>query len=334
MKFNSALELKQYAKSMLYGSSSRLSASDHLGLAHFALLSDDGAMSAASVIVGLGISQNPENPADFQLAVRYRDASNPATEQALSRLSELAHGEIDAQETGDIRLACWHRAPQRPCCIGTSVGPSGVGGAGTLGAFVKRADDDAIYLLSNNHVLTNQHAVPVGTPILQPGGYDSGMSHHRIAELSDWVPVDLGQHRANRIDAAIARIDPDVRVAEGHLEHLGSLAGVADARARFAAGERVSVYKIGRTTFLTSGRITAVDIEIATYFSGQTARFEEQIEIDGHSGMFGNLGDSGSLVVDEELRGTGLFCAVGARGQGYANHLEPVLSAMRVQLAI
>lgn len=333
MKFDSASELKKHAKALLSGSTGQTGSRDHVGLAHFALLSDDRATSAAAAIVGLGISQKPDRPDDFQLAVRYRHPSDPGTQEALARLSELAHGEIDAQETGDIRLACWHRTPQRPCCIGTSVGPSGVHGAGTLGAFVKRADDDAIYLLSNNHVLTNQHAVPVGTPILQPGGYDSGTSNHRIGELSNWVPVDLGHHQVNRIDAAIARVDPDVRVAEDHLEHLGSLAGVADARARFAAGERVHVFKIGRTTFLTSGRITAVDIEIKTSFSGQTARFEEQIEIDGHSGMFGDLGDSGSLVVDDELWGTGLFFAVGARGQGYANHLEPVLSAMRLQLA-
>ncbi len=290
-------------------------------------------MSATAGIVGLGISQKLDRPSEFQLAVRYRHAAEPGTEEALARLSELAHGEIDAQETGDIRLACWHRLPQRPCCIGTSVGPSGVKGAGTLGAFVKRADDDAIYLLSNNHVLTNQQAVPIGTPILQPGGYDSGTPQHRIGELSDWVPVDIGQHQTNGIDAAIARVDPDVRVAEDHLEHLGPLAGVSDVRARFAAGERVNVYKIGRTTFLTSGWITAVDIEISTYFSGQVARFEEQIEIAGHSGMFGDLGDSGSLVVDDELWGTGLFFAVGTRGQSYANHLEPVLSAMRLQLA-
>jgi hypothetical protein len=334
MKFDSASELKQHAKALLSGRSKRPDRRDQVGLAHFALLSDDRAMPASAAIVGLGISQKPERPDEFQLAVRYRHASDPGTEETVARLSELAHGEIDAQETGDIRLACWHRAPQRPCCIGTSVGPSGVNGAGTLGAFVKRADDDALYLLSNNHVLTNQHGVPVGTPILQPGGYDSGNSSHRIAELSDWIPVALGDAQVNQIDAAIARLDPDVRVAEDHLEHLGSLAGVTDARSRFAAGERVSVYKVGRTTFLTSGYVTAVDIEITTSFAGQVARFEEQIEIAGHSGMFGDLGDSGSLVVDDRLQGTGLFFAVGARGQGYANHLAPVLNAMRIQLAI
>lgn len=307
MKFDSASELKQHAKTMLYGGFSRPGSADQVALAHFAQSFGKPPISAEAGIVGLGISQKPDRPDDFQLAVRYRRASDPGTKEALAGLTELAHGEIDAQETGDIRLACWHRHPQRPCCIGTSVGPSGIHAAGTLGAFVKRADKDAIYLLSNNHVLTNQHGVPAGTPILQPGGYDSGTSHHRIAELSHWVPVDLGEDKANRVDAAIAPIDPDVRVAEDHLEHLGPLAGATDTRARVAAGERVNVYKIGRTTFLTTGRITAVDFDVVTYFSGQKTRFEDQIEIDGDSGMFGNRGDSGALVVDDGLRGTGLF---------------------------
>jgi len=334
MKFASASELKQQAKAILYGGPSRHGDGPEFALAHFGQRSDKTAIASAAGIVGLGISQDAHHPNDFKLAVRYRSASDPATREALERLMELAHGEIDAQETGDIRLACWHRHAQRPCCIGTSVGPRGVHGAGTLGAFVKRADQDAIYMLSNNHVLTAQHSVQVGTPILQPGGFDNGTSSHRIAELSDWVAVELGEDKANHVDAAIARMDPDVRVAEDHLEHLGPLAGVSDARARVTAGERVNVYKIGRTTFLTSGRVTAVDFEVMTYFSGQKTRFEKQIEIDGDSGMFGDLGDSGSLVVDEKFFGTGLFFAVGENGKSYANHLEPALSALRIELAI
>ena len=334
MKFASASELKQQAKAILYGGPSQRGDGPQFALAHFMQRSDETEIAGPAGIVGLGVSQNADDPSDFKLAVRYRSASDPTTNDAIARLAELAHGEIDAQETGDIRLACWHRHAQRPCCIGTSVGPRGVNGAGTLGAFVKRRNEDAIYLLSNNHVLTAQHSVPIGTPILQPGGYDNGTSSHRIAELSDWVPVDLGEDKANHVDAAIARMDPDVRVAEDHLEHLGPLAGVSDARARVAAGERVNVYKIGRTSFLTSGRVTSVDFEVMTYFSGHKTRFEEQIEIDGDSGMFGGLGDSGSLVVDDTFHGTGLFFAVGDNGKSYANHLKPVLSALRIELAI
>lgn len=337
MRFESASEVQQQAHALLYGAPGRQNGGETSRLAHFAVSSDPrGQLSAraASAIVATGISQKRERSDDFQLGVRYQHAADPGTDEALAHLREVARGEIDAQETGEIQLASWHRQRRRPCCIGTSVGVATTNGAGTIGAFVKRPNDAGLYVLSNNHVLTDQQSAPLGSPVLQPGGYDGGTSAHRIGELSDWVPVALGDSPKNRIDAAFARIDPDVEAAQDHLEQLGRLAGTLDIRSRYRAGERIFVHKIGRTTSLTSGLVTMINTWLTPYFGGQITRFEDQIEIEGDNGAFGDLGDSGSLVLDQQLNAVGLFFARGKGTKAFANHLQPVLDSMQLELAL
>lgn len=337
MRFESASEVQQQAHALLDGAPGRQDGGETFRLAHFAAASDPrGRLTAraAAAIVATGIAQKRERSDDFQLAVRYRHAADPGTDEALAHLRDLAHGEIDAQEIGEIRLASWHRQRRRPCCIGTSVGVATTNGAGTIGAFVRRAGEEGLYVLSNNHVLTDQQSAPLGSPVLQPGGDDGGTSAHRIGELSDWVPVALGASQKNRIDAAIARIDPDVEAAQDHLEQLGRLAGTSDIWPRYRAGERIFVHKIGRTTSLTSGRVTMMNAWLAPYFGGRKTRFENQLEIEGDNGAFGDLGDSGSLVVDRDLNAVGLFFATGRGTKAFANHLQPVLDSMQLKLAL
>ncbi len=70
-----------------------------------------------------------------------------------------------------------------------------------------------------------------------------------------------------------------------------------------------------------------------------TITFDNQIEIEGAgSGAFSEGGDSGSLVVDADLKGVGLLFAGGEQGGSngkgltYANPLKNVLDALKVNL--
>ena len=70
-------------------------------------------------------------------------------------------------------------------------------------------------------------------------------------------------------------------------------------------------------------------------------RFDQQIEIEGEASLpFSRGGDSGSLIVDHEVRGIGLLFAAGDQGGPngigltFANPLCAVLEALKVVLVL
>lgn len=333
MEFASAFELKQMAKHALSTkpeSRGRTTGGTDARLAFFAREPDQ---DAPTPIVGLGISRKRGRPGEFQLAVRYRRGEGLATDAALEKLTDLARGEIDLEETGEIRLAGAVTGPQRPCCMGTSIGVDGFNMAGTLGAFVRRADDHGLYILSNNHVLTNENAAPAGTAIVQPGVYDGGSIRERVGELSHWVQIDPAPGSPNLCDAAIARMDQDIGADLTQLKGLGALAGKSDAEARYADGELIDARKIGRTTDLTFGQMVEASMDITVAFAGRNVTFTNQMGLKPANKAFADCGDSGALVVDADLQAIGLLFAVDDNGNGYANHIDSVLDAMHLKLA-
>jgi hypothetical protein len=100
------------------------------------------------------------------------------------------------------------------------------------------------------------------------------------------------------------------------------------------------VAKIGRTTGVTRGRVTAFELDdvVVAYDIGNVS-FDNQIEIEGAGkGPFSDGGDSGSLIVDRA------GCAVaqlfagsetgGRNGRGltYASPIGTVLRQLKVEL--
>jgi hypothetical protein len=70
-------------------------------------------------------------------------------------------------------------------------------------------------------------------------------------------------------------------------------------------------------------------------------RFDNQIEIEGSGNKaFSDSGDSGSLIVDDQLRAVGLLFAGGdvggsnGKGLTYANPIDAVLDALKVDLEL
>ncbi len=96
-----------------------------------------------------------------------------------------------------------------------------------------------------------------------------------------------------------------------------------------------AVQKYGRTTGLTTGTVGAVNVAVNVGYSSGTARFVDQILVEGGKGGFLKSGDSGSLLVtlDDAANPVGLLFASGRGGKiAIANRIDLVLDALGVTI--
>jgi hypothetical protein len=207
--------------------------------------------------------------------------------------------------------------------------------SGTLGV-----EDSAKrqYLLSNNHVLARSDHASVGDAIVQPGLIDNNCSPlgdssgvQPVASLTGWLPL---ASRLSNADAAIAQvtsraIDPAGKILElGSKQADGTLAsappGISSTGGRGESGTLdLKVAKSGRTTGLTCGGISAIDLDVRVdYFLDcaetrpyLTKTFTHQLGLTGN--QFSDAGDSGALVVDAaNAEPIGLYFAGGTDASG------------------
>jgi hypothetical protein len=224
-------------------------------------------------------------------------------------------------ETGRVR-------PLRP---GVSIGHVEVS-AGTLGAFVHV--DGAVHVLSNYHVLSGTPAARIGDVVVQPGVADGGVDpQDRVGTLA--ARVDLEPNGSATVDAAVARLDselaqPDLQYPVGRVTTTAGVLG----------GESVS--KVGRTTAVTHGRVTAIELDDVVVGYGDELgelSFDNQIEVESTGpGPFSRGGDSGALVYRPDGVAIGLLFAGsesgGDNGSGltYVNPIDAVLAAFGATL--
>ncbi|HKD61740.1 MAG TPA: hypothetical protein VKB47_14855 [Terracidiphilus sp.] len=228
--------------------------------------------------------------------------------------------------------------------------------SGTLGSLVQD-ESGRQYLLSNNHVLARSDHAAVGDSIVQPGLIDNnctpsgdGPGTVPVAALTTWLPL---RSRQTNADVAIAQIashtvDPSGGIMElGSRQPDGSLAaappGISSTGGK---GENATlelrVAKSGRTTGLTCGRVTALDLDVSVdYFRDcaetkpyLTKQFSSQIAVSGD--RFSDAGDSGALIVDTgNAEPVGLFFAggidVAGVSHGIASPAPDVLNELRNQ---
>jgi hypothetical protein len=270
----------------------------------------------------------------------------------------------DVVETGPITaLGLDRQQAVRPIRPGASIGHRD-STAGTLGAIVRR--DSQRYLLGNNHVLAMLNAAQIGDPIFQPGPSDGGTLDDAIAKLAGFelirfsgeasaapaiintptaqpqgcaaliaslfnrqptapiptpIPTTNPTFPENRVDAAIAIPNEGVATNSAILDLNFAPVGVADPRLG------MSVVKSGRTTGLTSGMITQVDVTVDVDYGGKRARYVNQMVIT----PFSQRGDSGSLVLNADRQAVGLIFS-GSDVISIASPIRFVLAAMRAEL--
>ncbi|MBD3223732.1 MAG: hypothetical protein GF313_03335 [Caldithrix sp.] len=268
----------------------------------------------------------------------------------------------DVFPTGPIYALQARTDKWRPAPGGVSIGHINIT-AGTLGCLVQR--DGIRMILSNNHVIANSNDADIGDPIVQPGPTDGGQyPQDHIANLSDFIPIQFEgdgngngngicsiaksvaaplnalamlvgsktklypkrqiagrQAEENLVDCAIAQPLDDNDVKNEILE-LGKISGITEGTLG------MDVTKSGRTTQVTSGTITQVDVTVqVSYGSDKIATFVDQL-------MTGNMsagGDSGSAVLNTDNEIVGLLFA-GSSSSTIINRIQNVFSALNIGL--
>ena len=229
--------------------------------------------------------------------------------------------------------------------------------SGTLGALIQDTNG-RLFLLSNNHVLARSDHASVGDAIVQPGLIDNnctpngeGAGTVPVGSLTGWLPLSSSQTNA---DAAIAQAASNTVDATGSILELGARQadgtlvaappGISSSGGKGeAAGLQMRVAKSGRTTGLTCGGISAIEVDVAVDYYRDCAEtrpyltktFTNQLAMSGN--RFSDAGDSGALVMDAaNAEPVGLFFAGGTDasgvGQGVANPVGDVLSELSTQV--
>ncbi|WP_242496419.1 S1 family peptidase [Xylanimonas protaetiae] len=307
----------------------------------------DGGLTPSDAVrsptLSLGLA--PSDDGGYALAVRYR-LGLPAARAVVKRVAAEAGAHADVRRTGRIRsLATVRQRPpvagaqalvrrERPLRPGVSVAHVAVT-AGTLGAFVTGADDAGTerFVLSNWHVLVGSPDAAAGDVVVQPGPADGGRApRDRIGTLARWAPMAAGEHHL--VDCALALLDDEIEVDPAYP------VGRVTTTAQVLGGE--SVAKLGRTTALTQGRVSAIELDDVLVGYGDdlgVLGFDGQIEVESTGdGPFSRGGDSGSLVYREDGVAVGLLFAGsetgGPDGTGltYVNPIDTVLSSLAVTL--
>lgn len=310
----------------------------------------DGAQSQAAMdanITGVGIGFGDGesvagSPGDPVLEVYTLEPESGGELRArlasVAGVSALADSDfpIKAVHTGVID-AQPHRMRLRPAPGGISCGHFAIT-AGTLGCLVRGRSAPRInrlMVLSNNHVLANTNAGPLGANILQPGPFDGGVNPaDRIAILERFVPINFAAGAANVVDCATGWAWPNLVRKELMYISGGVTNYFRVGSVPVAAVPGMQVGKSGRTTQLTRGGVTAVGVTInVNYGGGRVGRFVNQIAVRTPGGNFSAGGDSGSLIWTWDARRAPVaLLFAGGGGTTFGNPIVNVLAALDVQL--
>ncbi len=217
-----------------------------------------------------------------------------------------------------------------PLVGGISLGPCRVIGGyvytGTLGAIVRDNASNAPMLLSNFHVMCVDDAWGVGDTMAQPSRVDTGSCP------ADVVGTLQRSSLGGQVDCAVADITARSNACE--IVDIGAVNGTGTATVEMAVRKR------GRTTGLTYGIVDTVDLTVSIdYGDGLgSVTLTDQIGIDvdpAQSVQFGNSGDSGSVVVDDDRNIVGLYFAGTDDGSyGVANPIQSVLAALNISVCV
>jgi len=218
---------------------------------------------------------------------------------------------------------------------------------GTLGSLVvdKKGVD---FILSNNHVLARTNKAGAGDRIVQPGLVDmtptvcTQIPADTVAKTSKKVTLNFRKGSVNLVDAALAKIVSGDVDTDGDILNIGPISATTND----APSLDQAVAKQGRTTCLTTGTVTAIDVKVMGVLypkecnggKGGLANFVKQILVTATpSTTFAQPGDSGSLVVTNPVSGcpqaVGLLFADNSGGTiAVVNPIKTVLDKFKVEM--
>lgn len=270
--------------------------------------------------VAVGIAPVPHGQ-DYHVAIRVQhETTLPRT--ARRYLEQVTSGEVDIRITGPVS------ARSAKLAIGVSTAHA-QGQIGTLGYFARK-DDGRVGFVSNNHVIAAEDVGVDGDDVLH---LNSAGSQRVVARLAgDYPRLRAGPQI---VDCAFAQLIDNV---DFDPSTIGS--GALLSPDPVMPDGHDFVKKIGRTTGMTEGRITAFALnDVVVNYSFGPVRFHDQIEIESlNAHAFSAPGDSGSLIFTNDHHPVALLhagSAIGGRsnmGLTYANPVTAVLHALGVTL--
>jgi hypothetical protein len=248
---------------------------------------------------------------------------------------------------------------------------------GTLGCIVKKRNDrgrENVYLLTNKHVLYSPD-YGADESVYHPTPDDKNLGPVQAGGLYGNYSYPIGDPAPQQyfIDCAIARIDLDSKcccstctedttevdetlIVDLQVQGVNSLSDVRsvidDPTIIHTAANPVKVFKVGRTTGKTTGKVVlinaALDADPEPDKGGPriAAVNTIQIEFDTATGTnchgnqrFTEEGDSGSIIVDENNRVIGLHSSRGTAGASglipsHACHILPVLDHLSICIPV
>ena len=237
----------------------------------------------------------------------------------------------DIIEIGKCSVSNGEAIPQklRPlqggCGISLDVSPKT---AGTLGCFVYKENNGRkeYYILTNNHVITNNQKAPIGTPIIQPSFLTGGVSNEdEIAYLTNYVRIESNKpnkEAENYVDCAIAKVY-NRSLISSKVKKLGRITGsnIPDLN--------IDVQKVGFISGLMKGFITTIGLSLKIrVINNEVSTLKEQFLISVNN----TPGDSGSVVLNSDNEVVGLTFATTVNGQTIANDINNVLSKLNVKI--
>lgn len=219
----------------------------------------------------------------------------------------------------------------------------GIYSIGTLGAYVKRKDNDNLGFLTNMHVGIEPgqkiyHPVPWGTLI---GTTQKTMEY---VEDVDWYGPHVDEPSTYvRVDCAFVGKDPGIDSADlnPHMMDVGALGTVKDIPLGDMSIIGQKVLRVGRTTGKRFGKIVAFGYEFID--ETDVTVYTDLLIVGNDNIPFSTHGDSGSLIVtdDSEHNPIGLLWGgwqeklrtdYAQENWTYGISLSRVLSALDIEL--
>ncbi|KEI00925.1 hypothetical protein IRP63_04210 [Clostridium botulinum] len=276
-------------------------------------------------VVGIGLGYKITNgfcthKKCIKVFVKSKISSNSLSNETL--IPQSYEGiETDITSTGIFESSSF-TSRIRPVLGGYSVGPRTIPQSGTAGCLVRNGTD--YYLLSTNHVLTDENTVPLGTTIVQPGINDGGRaSRDAIGKLSKFIPlihITPTTRPENFVDCAIAKLSRR-SILSPNIAVIGKLNGTHPPILES------HVEKSGRTSELTLGQITSLGTTIKVNLPRGQCLFKHQIIATKMS----EKGDSGAILVDSNNFAIGLLIGSSTCNSIF-NPIDSVLHSLNVTL--
>ena len=217
----------------------------------------------------------------------------------------------------------------RPVPIGTATSNWNECGSATIGFRVRRGD--SVFAISNNHVFGRLNSALVGELILQPGRSDvscAQTANDEVARVADVHQIVFSTSYDNLMDAAMVSTTTNLIGNSTPTDGYG-----VPSSTTASAYIGMTVQKYGRSSRLTKGKVSAINVIIGVNYWCGSARFVGQIAIQpAHKNTeFAIGGDSGSLVVTDNSSTQPVALLFGKSGTTvFATPVQTVLTRFNV----